>query len=86
MGIETTERLLHKLAHKLGLPLDEIVANGQLPENVAQKMTTNCESCTVPTRCETFLIAQPDKIETPPSFCVNCRLLTFLSKSLPNQS
>ncbi|MGO4908103.1 DUF6455 family protein [Pseudorhodobacter sp. W20_MBD10_FR17] len=86
MGTETTDRVLHKLAHKLGLPLDEIVAKGQLPEDVAEKMAKNCKNCAAPTRCETFLIAKPDKIETPPNFCVNCRLLTFLSKSLPNQS
>jgi hypothetical protein len=85
MSTETTKQLLHKLAKNLGLPLDEIVANGQLPEDIAKKMATNCEKCTAPTRCENFLIAQPDKIETPPSFCVNCRLLTFLSKSIPNR-
>jgi hypothetical protein len=85
MGCEKTDVLLHKLTQKLGLPLDEVVAKGQLPKNIAAKMAQNCKTCAAPMRCESFLATQPDTITAPPSFCVNCRLLTFLSKSLPDK-
>jgi hypothetical protein len=49
-------------------------------------MGQNCKNCTSPARCEDFLAVQPDTIAAPPSFCVNCRLLTFLSKNLPTDS
>ena len=85
-GIAETDLLLYQLSKKLGLPLDEIVAKGQLPEEIAAKMAVNCKGCAAPARCQSFLVAQPDTIEAPPSFCVNSRLLTFLSKTLRPKS
>lgn len=82
MGFEKTDLQLQKLSRKLGLPLDEMVAKGKLPQDIAAKMAENCKSCAEPARCDSFLALQPDKIEAPPSFCVNCRLLTFLSKAI----
>jgi hypothetical protein len=86
MGFEKTDVLLQNLTRKLGLPLDEIVSKGKLPPDIAAKMGQNCKNCTSPARCEDFLAVQPDTIAAPPSFCVNCRLLTFLSKNLPTDS
>lgn len=82
MGFEKSDLQLHKLANKLGLSLDEIVAKGQLPKAVAAKMATNCKSCALPERCENHLAALPERIKAAPSFCVNCRMLSFLSKAL----
>ncbi len=86
MGLENTDVLLQNLTRKLGLPLDEIVSKGKLPPDIAAKMGQNCKSCAAPARCDHFLAVQPDRIAAPPSFCMNCRFLTFLSKNLPTES
>ena len=77
-----TTQLLRQLSEKLGLPLPELVANGLLPDQIATQMDENCAACPDPGKCKDFLVARPGKIERPPSFCVNGRLLTFLSKAL----
>lgn len=79
----STVLLLHQLTEKLGLPLANVVADGRLPEQIATKMTDNCKTCASPSKCQSFLEARPGKLAAPPSFCVNCRLLTFLGKTLP---
>ncbi len=78
-----TAELLAELTHKLGLPLPQLVGRGLLPENVAERMAENCTACANPAKCRAFLAERPDKVEKPPAFCVNARLLTFLCKTLP---
>ncbi|WP_050525095.1 DUF6455 family protein [Pseudorhodobacter wandonensis] len=86
MGFENSDLLLHKLTRKLGLPLDQFIRDGKLPDDIAANMARNCESCAAPARCESFVSEQPETIAAPPSFCVNCRLLTFLGKTLCSNS
>ncbi|WP_155947208.1 DUF6455 family protein [Pseudorhodobacter ferrugineus] len=78
-----TTALLRQLSEKLGLPLPDLVANGLLPDQIAAQMDKNCAACPDPAKCADFLADRPDRIEKPPAFCVNGRLLTFLSKTLP---
>lgn len=78
----STPQLLRDLAHKLGLPLPDLVASGLLPDQIAQQMETNCSACPRPEKCAAFLADHPDRVEKPPSFCVNGRLLTFLAKNI----
>ncbi|WP_323006074.1 DUF6455 family protein [Pseudorhodobacter sp.] len=80
---DDTRKLLRDLTEKLGLPLPDLVANGLLPNQIATQMEQNCAACPAPEKCRNFLAAGPETIEKPPSFCVNARLLTFLSKTLP---
>lgn len=78
-----TTLLLRKLSEKLGQSLPDLVANGMLPDQIAAQMDKNCMSCPDPAKCERFLTAHPGRVERPPSFCVNGRLLMFLSKTFP---
>lgn len=74
--------LLRQLAEKLDLPLPQLVANGLVPNEIAAQMEHNCAACPEPAKCRAFLAARPGTINNPPSFCVNGRLLTFLSRTL----
>jgi hypothetical protein len=78
----TNTRLLRNLAEKLDLPLRDLVANGDLPNQIAAQMEDNCKACPIPPKCTTYLNSTPEKIEKPPSFCLNGRLLGFLAKNL----
>lgn len=79
----TTTKLLSELTEKLGLPLPEMVGRGLIPAKVAAQMEQNCSACPNPAKCQSYLAAQSGKLDAPPHFCVNVRLLTFLSKTLP---
>lgn len=77
------KRLLRQVSERLGLPLPKLVANGQLPSQIATQMEQNCTSCAASAKCQTLLTTRPGPIKSPPGFCSNGRLLAFLTKVFP---
>ena len=75
--LEQHERLMGRMADRLGVDLDEAELRGDLPPQERSDMVLSCTNCTSPEECGKWLESH-DKAECTPSYCRNGELLKAL--------
>ncbi|MGI3184398.1 DUF6455 family protein [Nioella aestuarii] len=78
--IEDHEKLMGRMADRLGVDLDEAELRGDLPPEQRSDMVLSCTNCTSPEECGKWLESH-DKAEDAPTYCRNGELLKALRDS-----
>jgi len=72
--------LLAKLGRLLGVNFFQLQKEGRVSPDTIARMQSHCEACSDSETCAHQLNRSRDRVEQPPGFCPNTRLLMALKE------
>jgi hypothetical protein len=69
--------LVDRMANRLGVDLEETVLRGAIAPDLIPDLVLRCTKCSNPEGCAQ-LLAQQDRLDAAPTFCVNRETLDAL--------
>ena len=74
---QSYEGLMEHMVAQLGMHLTRRQPQVQIRHHTIERMMSRCASCGASEACKSFL-AQNPKVESPPGYCLNARILMWL--------